>query len=650
MFSVSISDRRRMMAEEEPPLIHRLYERLIPEITSILPSLIASVMANLGPDLGYLIPSSKPPATAVTIPTPAVSAFNAHPIINDLPNKDLAPHRHPNLPVDIAAQTLIASVPETTNHASSSRRLNPPVPPPGKGSSSSTITDTFQIIQTLPETYFGCVPGAAPAIAHGEHTKSYAQAVSATPTISKPASTDVLHAIKPVRKGLYLTVAVDENLQKQGVLELRDSLIGRVTHARGDKPLVQADLIKKLTAIWGIRTTWSLIPIGVGCGDDRERIFAKRTWQIKPGLLRLQRWVQDFNPYKVSSSIAQVWIRILELPLEYWNTNILTALASAIGTVIKLDERTASRSMGRFARVLVELDLKQDREEYVMFERAGHRLVVYIQYERLPEFCNFCNVMGHSTGKCGTKQVKNKSAPSDPKMAPKADPPPGGTKQWVQRTFGGTWPPDNTNTPAATQVTGSSPSSLNKVKESANTDVPCSNKFGVLAEEGLNTEELDLADKDTSTDASGLAATDVDTDLISIKELEVHLPPIKANTDLGGSPTNDTEEQALIISHPIELQQESHDTSVDGFKRDFRLRGKRGSGRPPNISKDYNLRNRSQVSVESQREATYVPGPGFIIPKDNSTRPLQAMRLVAGEKWGDIVDFAPPKHGDNSDL
>ncbi|KAL8556669.1 hypothetical protein ACS0TY_004206 [Phlomoides rotata] len=54
--------------------------------------------------------------------------------------------------------------------------------------------------------------------------------------------------------------------------------------------------------------------------------------------------------------------------------------------------------------------------------------------------------------------------------------------------------------------------------------------------------------------------------------------------------------------------------------------------------------------LQSQREATYVPGPGFIIPKDNSTRPLQAMRLVAGEKWGDIVEFAPPKHGDNSDL
>ncbi|KAL8547486.1 hypothetical protein ACS0TY_006996 [Phlomoides rotata] len=153
--------------------------------------------------------------------------------------------------------------------------------------------------------------------------------------------------MKPVRKGLYLTVAVDEGLHKQWVLELRDSLIGRVTHVCWDKPLVQAELIKKLTAIWGYYI------FQFSCGDGRERIFAKRTWKIIPGLLRLQRWVQDFNPYKISTSVAQVWIRILESPLEYWNTNIITTLASAVGTIIKLDERTASRSMGRFSRVLV---------------------------------------------------------------------------------------------------------------------------------------------------------------------------------------------------------------------------------------------------------------------------------------------------------
>ncbi|KAL8486801.1 hypothetical protein ACS0TY_023476 [Phlomoides rotata] len=105
---------------------------------------------------------------------------------------------------------------------------------------------------------------------------------------------------------------------------------------------------------------------------DRDCIFARHTWQIKLGLLRLQRWVQDFNPYKVNTLVVQVWIQILGLLLEYWNPHIITALASAIYTVIKLNERTSSRTMGRFTWVLVEIDLKQEWEEYLMIERAGH--------------------------------------------------------------------------------------------------------------------------------------------------------------------------------------------------------------------------------------------------------------------------------------
>ncbi|KAL8465781.1 hypothetical protein ACS0TY_035037 [Phlomoides rotata] len=235
---------------------------------------------------------------------------------------------------------------------------------------------------------------------------SYAKAVPGHKL--EDISTESLQAMKPVRKGMYLTVTVDENLYKDGVSELWDTLVGRIIHVRGDKPLPHDALIKMLGDMWEIRTSWSLIPLGEGyysirfsCDEDRERIYARRSWQIKPGLLRLQCWVPDFNPFRVNTSVVQAWIRILELPLEYWNKHIIIALASAVGTVIKIDERTMNRTMGRFARVLVELDLKHDREETLMFEREGHCSFVSVQYERLLKFCKFCSVIGHATGHFG---------------------------------------------------------------------------------------------------------------------------------------------------------------------------------------------------------------------------------------------------------
>ncbi|KAL8493270.1 hypothetical protein ACS0TY_024473 [Phlomoides rotata] len=123
-------------------------------------------------------------------------------------------------------------------------------------------------------------------------------------------SSEVLQAMKPTRKGQYLTVTIDKNLYKEGVSVLRDSLIGRIIHVKGDKPLGHEALVTRLRDLWNIRTPWSMIPIGEGyysiqfsCNEDKERIFARRSWQLKPGLLRLQHWVPDFNPYRVTTSV-----------------------------------------------------------------------------------------------------------------------------------------------------------------------------------------------------------------------------------------------------------------------------------------------------------------------------------------------------------
>ncbi|KAL8521795.1 hypothetical protein ACS0TY_012089 [Phlomoides rotata] len=220
-----------------------------------------------------------------------------------------------------------------------------------------------------------------------------------------------------------------------------------------------------------------------GCGDDMERIFAKRTWQIKPGYLRLQRWVQDFNPYKVSSSVAQ-------------NPNIITALASAVGTVIKLYDRTTSRSMGRFA-----------------------------WYERLPEFCNYCNIIGHATGNCSTsynsKQAgKSISLHPEPKVASKPDQPAGGTKQWVERTFGAVKATDNDDT--------STP------------NVSCTKSFGALSEAGLVDATTIIADPISATKPGqdSAAAVGAPEGVVGIQGLEVHLPPIEEPLGTGGSPSN----------------------------------------------------------------------------------------------------------------
>lgn len=127
------------------------------------------------------------------------------------------------------------------------------------------------------------------------------------------------------RKGEYISVKIDDALVNQEVNNLKHSLIGKLSLAPGDKPYSVSELVSKLNQIWGVAGEWTHIPLGRGYYNiqlpgpaDTERILNKRMWNLKPGNIRVQRWIHEFNPYKVNSNMAQVWVRIFELPIEFY--------------------------------------------------------------------------------------------------------------------------------------------------------------------------------------------------------------------------------------------------------------------------------------------------------------------------------------------
>ncbi|KAL8492485.1 hypothetical protein ACS0TY_023890 [Phlomoides rotata] len=140
-----------------------------------------------------------------------------------------------------------------------------------------------------------------------------------------------------------------------------------------DKPYSTFELGKKLYEIWNVKGTLNLIPhsrgnytIWFSSLEDRNCVFIRRHWVLQPGAIRLQNWVQDFNPNKPT---------------------ILEALATALGTLIKIDDRTMHRRMGHYASLLVEIDMKNEMIEKIMG----------------------CGIVGHTTVECtrGRRQDKD---------------------------------------------------------------------------------------------------------------------------------------------------------------------------------------------------------------------------------------------------
>ncbi|KAL8489311.1 hypothetical protein ACS0TY_025282 [Phlomoides rotata] len=94
--------------------------------------------------------------------------------------------------------------------------------------------------------------------------------------------------------------------------------------------------------------------------------------------------------------------------MEYWIPSTLGSMAAAIGTLIKIDTRTLRKTMGRYARMLVEIDLKQDMEKKIMLVRAGHQSFTKVEYDNLSAYCARCGIVGHSIASCSSDKGKHR--------------------------------------------------------------------------------------------------------------------------------------------------------------------------------------------------------------------------------------------------
>lgn len=107
-------------------------------------------------------------------------------------------------------------------------------------------------------------------------------------------------------------------------------------------------------------------------------------------------------------------MRIYELPPEYLYEPIIKVIASAIGSVVSIDERTKNREMLHYARVLVELYLRKDKEMFIMYKRSGHCSIVSIGNEQHPNFNSLCERLDQSPPEC-SRNSKPCSPPTQPK-------------------------------------------------------------------------------------------------------------------------------------------------------------------------------------------------------------------------------------------
>ncbi|XP_019177873.1 PREDICTED: uncharacterized protein LOC109173071 [Ipomoea nil] len=125
-------------------------------------------------------------------------------------------------------------------------------------------------------------------------------------------------------------------------------------------------------------------------------------WMILGHYLVVKEWEPNFIPSKNKTKKLLVWVRFLELPIEYFDEEFLKKIGKTIGRPVKIDTTTSLASIGKFARVCVEIDITKP----LLSKFVLHFMDWPIEYEGINLICFKCGIYGHHQEQCGKEGVE----------------------------------------------------------------------------------------------------------------------------------------------------------------------------------------------------------------------------------------------------
>nr|XP_023891840.1 uncharacterized protein LOC112003850 [Quercus suber] len=111
----------------------------------------------------------------------------------------------------------------------------------------------------------------------------------------------------------------------------------------------------RLTSLWRPSGRMDIIDLGkefylvwFGLKEDFSEVLEKGPWFIGEHFLSIRPWEPNFKPSTANISSVAVWIRLTELPIEYYELDVLKQIGKAIGNVLKIDTHTATKARGSY--------------------------------------------------------------------------------------------------------------------------------------------------------------------------------------------------------------------------------------------------------------------------------------------------------------
>ncbi|GAV88870.1 Exo_endo_phos domain-containing protein/DUF4283 domain-containing protein/zf-CCHC_4 domain-containing protein, partial [Cephalotus follicularis] len=155
--------------------------------------------------------------------------------------------------------------------------------------------------------------------------------------------------------------------------------------------------------------------------EVRNWILDSGPWDVWGVHLALRLWERDLPPISSGFTKITVWVKLMNIPMEYWTTKGLSHMASVLGTPLHMDPATEAKQMISFARICVEMNADRPFPDVIKSKRRSGAIVgVKVEYSWKPPVCERCKVFDHSTRACPIRPLTILVAPES-KSTPDAE-------------------------------------------------------------------------------------------------------------------------------------------------------------------------------------------------------------------------------------
>ncbi|GAV92842.1 DUF4283 domain-containing protein, partial [Cephalotus follicularis] len=212
--------------------------------------------------------------------------------------------------------------------------------------------------------------------------------------------------------GIFIVEPPDEVFE-EGVISWSNTLVGYFVGKRIPLKIVKENLEKK----W---MKWGSVQVIAGVdgyflfrfsnSTSCDLVLSNGPWDVWGAYLALRRWEEGMSLCKESFSSIPVWVKLTNVPAEFWTRFGLSYIAIALGVPLCMDAATAAGNRLSFARVCVEMKANSSfPNSFKVRRRSGILADIQVQYVWKPSACSVCKVFDHSSKQCHL--VNNKAIP-----------------------------------------------------------------------------------------------------------------------------------------------------------------------------------------------------------------------------------------------